>query len=313
MATECVLEGNASEECKKRCRLLKIKNRFFNLSNEQCINRHLTVGAIVAFGCTVIGGVLLYIGYEKFAPFSAKEDWDQFGSFLQGAVGSFWTLGGTALIYITFLAQKLQIEQNRKDLEDQRKQLLIQNFESSFFNLLNNHHGIVDALEHGNYKRRQCFPRWTQSLVYEYEDIVANRPTKEPALKAFESMFDDKQENLAHYFRNLYHVVKYVHESELEDVKKRKYVSIVRAQLSAFELALLFLNGLSIYGEKFKKLIEEYALFDNLNPKLKFGDHLAMPYFESMKRRYDHSAYGNNKFVDYDFIEPATPTRNPIS
>jgi hypothetical protein len=48
-------------------------------------------------------------------------------------------------------------------------------------------------------------------------------------------------------------------------LERYKYTCIVRAQLSDYELLLLFYNCLSDNGvEKFKPLVEEYAILKNL-------------------------------------------------
>jgi hypothetical protein len=57
---------------------------------------------------------------------------------------------------------------------------------------------------------------------------------------------------------------------------RRRYTSLVRAQLSAFELELLFYNGISPHGEKFKPLIEKFGLLENFDTK-----HLLSPSHES--------------------------------
>ena len=76
---------------------------------------------------------------------------------------------------------------------------------------------------------------------------------------------------LDHYFRYLYRILKHIDESKLldslDEPKKEKeyYAHILRAQLSNYELLMLFYNGL--LGENpttIKKLIERYAMFNNL-------------------------------------------------
>ena len=92
----------------------------------------------------------------------------------------------------------------------------------------------------------------------------------------YSRLFNVYQAGLGHYFRTLYHVIKFVDESDalkLENAdadkkNRRRYTSLVRAQLSAFELELLFYNGISPYGEKFKPLIEKYGLLENFNTEL---------------------------------------------
>jgi hypothetical protein len=57
--------------------------------------------------------------------------------------------------------------------------------------------------------------------------------------------------------------VKFVHQSDIDD--KRLYTNLIRAQLSSYELVLLFYNCLSELGrEKFKPLVEVYALLKTL-------------------------------------------------
>ncbi len=64
---------------------------------------------------------------------------------------------------------------------------------------------------------------------------------------------------LGHYYRHLYQTVKLVAEDETikEEKNKYKYVKMLRAQLSDFEQALLYYNGLSIMGAKWVEPIGE--------------------------------------------------------
>ena len=77
-----------------------------------------------------------------------------------------------------------------------------------------------------------------------------------------------------HYFRHLYHIFKYIDTSDLiEDKERYEYASIVRSQLSDYELVMLFYNCLAqkdsgIEENKFKPLIEKYAIFNNLRKEL---------------------------------------------
>lgn len=94
-----------------------------------------------------------------------------------------------------------------------------------------------------------------------------------------------------HYYKNLYRIFKYIDSVEfvsvseiaendwykkhfdfydiekvyflINNVKKYQYTSIVRAQLSDYELQWLFFNCLSHYGIKFKYYVEKYTLLKN--------------------------------------------------
>ena len=84
------------------------------------------------------------------------------------------------------------------------------------------------------------------------------------------------QSDFGHYFRNLYRIIKLVdtasffsEESKISEAElfetKYKYTSIVRAQISNYELLWIFYNCLSENGiGKFKPLVEKYSFFKNI-------------------------------------------------
>ena len=81
---------------------------------------------------------------------------------------------------------------------------------------------------------------------------------------------------VGHYFRNLYQVLKLIdkyEESTVSESSKKKYASILRAQLSTKELALLFVNCLDGVCDKgrFKNLLIKYKMFEHLPIKLLKG------------------------------------------
>lgn len=75
---------------------------------------------------------------------------------------------------------------------------------------------------------------------------------------------------LDHYFRYLYRILKYVDSSDLlKNEERQGYASILRAQLSGYELLVWFYNCLSLQDNtKVKGFIEKYAMFNNLRWKL---------------------------------------------
>ena len=66
------------------------------------------------------------------------------------------------------------------------------------------------------------------------------------------------------------------------------YTNLIRAQLSSYELALLFYNCLGDIGrEKFKSLVEEYALLQNMPDEILLD--------VSHKELYDERAFGKTR------------------
>jgi predicted enzyme related to lactoylglutathione lyase len=96
----------------------------------------------------------------------------------------------------------------------------------------------------------------------------------------YEKIFLLNRSSLGHYFRNLFHLIKFVHEyegfneSHSKDeirVLKYKYVRLVRAQLSNNELILLALNStIWNFDEDWSDFLRDYNLFRNVDLAYEF-------------------------------------------
>lgn len=116
-------------------------------------------------------------------------------------------------------------------------------------------------------------------------------------------LFDGHENKLGHYYRHLYHTVKYVVEYNKGDVsyaEKRKYLRLLRAQLSNYEQVMLFYNWFSGYGENWEKnkYFTEFRMIHNLSDKLLFDPE----YFGTIKEslRLKNSNY--TMLHDKDFL-----------
>lgn len=200
--------------------------------------------------------------------------------------------------YLTFIAFWEQYQANKQ----QRDDIAIERFNQTFFSLMNIHEQITDSLEftiprQGNnpisHKGRELFS-------YAFENKAAVKQVEEKKYEE-KSMRDLLQENglesyesyqlptyFDHYFRNMYRIVKYVDETKVFDKmdnpfeKKYEYVAILRSTLSRYELVWLFYNCLSEYGkDKFKPLVEKYALLKNLRPELLINEDDTKEYLQT--------------------------------
>ena len=218
------------------------------------------------------------------------------GSWLQGAVASLWSLAALLFIYATLIAQEKQIRTQELELSDQKntsKQQLhsiqLQNFENSFYAMLNLLQGIVSQMDDNSEYRtsgRDCFKKWRTKLEkYVVEKFLrvqalnslhgipysdSNPVSYEITLLAYDDFYVGTQEHLGHYFRTLYHLIKMVSNSPVlrTDAERKRYVSIVRAQLSAYELVLLYYNCVRPVADKFRDYVIQYDLFEHLDNKL---------------------------------------------
>jgi len=217
-----------------------------------------------------------------------------------GAVNALFTGLAFAGVIYTIYIQREDLKLTREELEGQKLQLQAQNetmniqrFENTFFQLLGLHNDIVNSIKYHDtidkkvYSGRDCFSFFRQYLKYRYEDTLSNENQEEMVRinDAYEKFFHFFQSDLGHYFRHLYHIVKFIDISDVQD--KKQYTNLIRAQLSSYELTLLFYNCLSQYGrDKFKPLIEKHQLLHNMNKEeLLSTEHIEL---------YSISAYGSN-------------------
>ena len=172
-------------------------------------------------------------------------------------------------------ANREELKGQKEQLEQQNKTFELQRFEDSFFSLLKAQSDIVDAMkmnvERRSYESRACFSEWYNQLFDSHHrfGIYPDGKDLETTQRVYHEFYKNHQNKLGHYFRHLYHIIKFIDESTIKN--KKRYTSLVRAQLSAHEHVLLFFNGLSEYGiKKFKPLIERYQLLENMPHDLLF-------------------------------------------
>jgi hypothetical protein len=227
---------------------------------------------LIGFGIfAVVYGYLAFVG--KTPPNNVdRNELALLGNFLQGAVASVWSLAAFIFIYVAFLGQQQQLEETREQLIKQDAVARQQRFENSFFELLRLHHNLVDEIRETDFKGETVHGRSCFSILYnrlgQSWQTYARSPGSdlEKIQRAYAEFYASHQAQVGHYFRNLYHIVRFVDESAPES--NARYAKLVRAQLSSAEVLLLFYNGVSSLGyAKFKPLIEKYALLEQIPNK----------------------------------------------
>jgi hypothetical protein len=262
---------------------------------------------IVAFGLLAVVSVLWggfnWWSYRDLRNSRDPNIYGNYGSYLQGAVASPWLLASVFLLAGAYLYQENQLHLQRQALADQNAQFSKQNFESTFFHLLNMQNQITSQMKITQFvttasggrtsdiirtiEGRDCFEQWFANLK---ADIMKN--TSAPYLRqnlerepkrvtsaelaplvraGYESFFKSHLANLGPYFNNLYHLIEFVRRSEMID--KQWCVNLAAAQLSSYELALLFYHGMSPYGQQLTPLIQEFSLLKNMDESLIPQDH----------------------------------------
>lgn len=161
-------------------------------------------------------------------------------------------------------ADRDRLLQREEHADDRALRLRVEN---TFFQLLSTFRGIVSDIDvrvsSGNLKQahdafKSILSRLRQERHVNNEDVAL----------AWGKTVDAYRNDLNHYFRFMYHVVKFIDESPIDN--KYFYVRLLRALLSESELVLLAVNCAHGDGrEKFKRLLEKYAFLHNVSPGAK--------------------------------------------
>lgn len=223
--------------------------------------------------CIFLGITSLLVFFINFRHHSLSvesSDWGAFGAYVSGLVGTIFSFISVVLIYFT--------------LKGQNENFYQQQFEASFFNLLSaqkdtiskikgayiyeDWDGLGKDLHLDGHQYIYTFSNELLRQISECEKISMpeNIRHEEEINKKFNYLLKIGKYQLSHYFRNLYHIVKFVHESNIID--KKKYFDIIQAQMSDHELYITFYNGISKFGnERFKPLLDQYQILENIQSR----------------------------------------------
>jgi hypothetical protein len=218
------------------------------------------------------------------------DDRGTFGDMFGGVNALFSGLAFAGVIY-AILLQRHDLELQRVELRGQREQmeahnraLLKQNFENTFFQLLRLHTDITKAVDITNVSPpiigRECFEKFDQEFRNFYGQTHSALSAEARVDAAYNAFYEAWQSDVGHYFRSLYNLIKFVHRSNEAD--KLFYTSLVRAQLSTYELTMIFYNCISHKGrEHFKPLVNEYGLLKAMPQALIVDRELLMAHYEA--------------------------------
>lgn len=229
------------------------------------------------------------------------------GDFFGGVLNPILTFLTFMGLLITIILQQSELKEPRKEFKrsadallEQSRSIKKQNFENTFFNLIDLHNKITDNLkiDAGEFASGGFFTSGIKEFLNGITEAISsielglNRDEKRVFygrevfefilhLIIYKSLFpknvvdrykviqNNKNHILGHYFRNLYQVLKLIDTTSKEILtkkQKRKYSGIIRAQLSSKELAILSINCLDEISDEgeFKNLLIKYSMLEHL-------------------------------------------------
>lgn len=243
---------------------------------------------LISFGLFAFFCIVSVFGYYKhiFHNFEINanvEHFGQFGDFIGGTLNPILAfLSFMALLY-TIKIQTDELKLSREELEATRKELegsriaqqeqsdslklqnkaaKLQIFESTFFQLLNQHNQYLNLLVKENIKID--YIKYTNSDPFN-ELSRDGFKSKKQILSEFHETNQTKR-TLKNYFMTLFQILKYINNyAKRNDINAKFYTNIIRALIDDEILRLLAINCIA-YPEfiEYKKYIEEYAFFEHI-------------------------------------------------
>ena len=225
---------------------------------------HSAVYCAVAMAVVACGFYVFQFGW---VPSVNHTRWGEFGDYLGGVLNPGLALIAIVILLRTLHLQRTEFQLQRIALAEQAKSLRVQNFERAFFEMIRLHHNIVNDLElrkdgDVTVSGRDCF----RTFCVRFDNCLKAKQASSPLERielAYDDFHKDNQSKVGHYFRNLYRIMKFVDEADV--TRKKRYTGILRAQLSSYELSLMFHGTLHRVGKKLRPLVEKYSMFDNVD------------------------------------------------
>lgn len=191
----------------------------------------------------------------------------EFGD-VYGALNTLFSGLAFSGVIISIVIQSAELRATRKEMNSQVLQFELQTeamqkqvFESSFFSMMNLHNTITSNLRNEDKFRKLFFDlRNVAEDTHHYSKGLFNHLNS-----VYDIFMKNAYSDIGHYFRYIHQIIKFIDGSKLDKDDKLVYSNILRAQLSNYELVLLFVNCLCYNRtDKFKLLVEEYSFFEHI-------------------------------------------------
>ena len=212
-----------------------------------------------------------------------------FGDFVGGILNPILSFITILALIFTIILQQRELSLARKEFRRTAAAIERENFEATVFRLSAQIREDVNAIDilyqKGSVTGTDAFKAFYELVKEEYENESSE--TKGDHCASYNAIYDKHGHDFGHYYRLLYFTFRHIKKTkDLWDARRAEeqgnldvdfYTKLIRAQISDYERLVFFYNFLSGRSENLTDLIEEYALFDNLDIKrLLSQDHISL-------------------------------------
>lgn len=227
----------------------------------------------------VFCGFYFYISYNLTWIFSgfSREQLGQFGDSWGGFTSIFSALAFIGVVW-SINSQNKSLEITVNQAKTQAEFLNVQSFENNLFQMLSLLQSMIQDMDIKSTKQsdtiasgRDVFQFLYNKTFRRHYNLKAGvdffgyrRDWSRQIEEAYKQFYEERKQDVSHYLRFLYNIFKYIDNANVDESEKVRCAKIVRAQLSDYELLLLFYNGLHDNGRAFTPYIKKYQFWDNL-------------------------------------------------
>ncbi|MBV6645990.1 MAG: hypothetical protein KI790_11105 [Cyclobacteriaceae bacterium] len=246
----------------------------------------LAICALTAIG---LGLALCYLFVTHFNQ-STNAIWNDHnllgmaGEFLGGTVGSIWALAGVILFFLALVYQKrelelqrLELHESRKIMESQSKTIAIQQFENTFFQLLNFHINAANQIRsnavNGSDKKANMFDalfidfkKETNSLKKRRKsDAGSTMPSDESFEHCFSAVYEGYKNTFQHYLENYKTLLLFIKNKSSDPAF---YYDILKSHFTEQEVLIHFYYIILVAkNQDLREIIETNHLLQKLNQR----------------------------------------------
>lgn len=214
------------------------------------------------------------------------------GDWLAGTSAPFFSVAVSLLMYGAYKIQKKELRLTRKEMKQTRKEFKTQNetlkrqeFETTFFHLLELHHQIVNNILYKSPSKNEYRGRQYISLAYgemyqsykdkkalydmypSMQDLTPQQFDVKCLQTILQKYFPEIEINIGHYFKNIFQTLRLLDKSILSAEEKMDFAKLLAAQLSNDELNLLLYYCIhNVEDKELWDLVCRYGMVDTMKP-----------------------------------------------
>lgn len=229
--------------------------------------------SIIIFAIAAIAIMIAIFSY--FSVFNgevskSQEVWGLFGDFFGGTLNPLLAFLSLVAILYTLLIQARELSHSTKALQDQSEHLQTQAFESTFFSLVAMHNENIRTLDLEDSEEQRVRGRAVFRVLYgrlkdayEADKRIINTSDEIKIIRsAYKRFYKKNQKFHGHYLRAVKKLIDYVDHRCSSN--KDEYWEVIKAQLSDYELLLVFYHSICESGYVSFEFLKSKFLFENL-------------------------------------------------